>query len=235
MYSIDRIFRGMGKLAVRMMPEAWLTDRRAARTQTVVLGSGDGAWRVPRTLTDGVIGYCVGIGRDASFDLELASRLQARVFSFDPTPTSVEFMQELPDSPLEFHPWGVWSADQSKTLYHQDRWDDVNLTVIDPGEDRGGQVVEAPFYRLGTIMQKLGHERIDLLKLDVEGAWWEILNAMLDDGIVPAVLCVEFDSPTSPLKVWRMVRRLARHGLLLAGRDRDDYLFVDLASDRVAA
>ncbi len=44
-------------------------------------------------------------------------------------------------------------------------------------------------------MAELGHDHLDLLKLDIEGAEHETIRALLRDGLRPAVLCVEFDQP----------------------------------------
>jgi hypothetical protein len=42
-------------------------------------------------------------------------------------------------------------------------------------------------------MEANGHDHIDLLKLDIEGAEIKVINKMLDDGILPKYLCIEFD------------------------------------------
>ena len=49
---------------------------------------------------------------------------------------------------------------------------------------------------LNTILKELRHNRIDLLKLDIEGLECEILNEMfdvLDDEKLPNYICVDFD------------------------------------------
>ena len=75
-------------------------------------------------------------------------------------------------------------------------------------------------------MAEHGHDRIDLLKLDVEGAWEPILESMLREGIMPRILVVEFDSPTSIGKVRRMVAHLDEAGFALAHFQGEDFLFV---------
>ena len=42
-------------------------------------------------------------------------------------------------------------------------------------------------------MDNNGHQTIDLLKLDIEGAEVKVLEQMLNDKIYPKFLCVEFD------------------------------------------
>ena len=44
-----------------------------------------------------------------------------------------------------------------------------------------------------NIMETQGHENIDLLKVDIEGAEIETINQMLDDKIYPKYVLVEFD------------------------------------------
>jgi hypothetical protein len=44
-----------------------------------------------------------------------------------------------------------------------------------------------------NIMLKNNHKKIDLLKLDIEGAENIVLEQMLDDNIYPKYLCIEFD------------------------------------------
>jgi len=51
---------------------------------------------------------------------------------------------------------------------------------------------EAPVYSLKTIMNKLGHQRLDLLKLDIEGGEYEVLNNLIASEIVVDQLLIEF-------------------------------------------
>jgi hypothetical protein len=44
-----------------------------------------------------------------------------------------------------------------------------------------------------NIMQENNHKKIDLLKIDIEGAEIEVLNKMFDDKIHPRYVLVEFD------------------------------------------
>lgn len=44
-----------------------------------------------------------------------------------------------------------------------------------------------------NIMVENNHNKIDLLKLDIEGAENIVLEQMLKDNIYPKYLCIEFD------------------------------------------
>jgi hypothetical protein len=83
-----------------------------------------------------------------------------------------------------------------------------------------------------SLLTELRVERISLLKLDIEGAEYEVLRSMLADGILPAQLLVEFDEVNQPRTPWfwvellRIIRQLRRAGYRLVFRERSNYLFV---------
>jgi len=45
-------------------------------------------------------------------------------------------------------------------------------------------------------MQEHGHTHIDLLKIDIEGAEYQVLDNMLHENILPTILCIEFHGVT---------------------------------------
>ena len=68
--------------------------------------------------------------------------------------------------------------------------------------------------------------RLDLLKMDIEGAEYGVLEDMLGAGITPRVLCVEFDQL---VPIWRtagMIARLRRAGYALVHRDGLNHTFL---------
>ena len=46
---------------------------------------------------------------------------------------------------------------------------------------------------ISSIMKKYNHTKIDLLKLDIEGAEVKVLENMIEQKIFPKYLCIEFD------------------------------------------
>jgi hypothetical protein len=57
----------------------------------------------------------------------------------------------------------------------------------------GTDFYEVDVDSIKNIMKENNHSKIDLLKLDIEGAEIEVLNNMIDDEIYPRYLCIEFD------------------------------------------
>ena len=67
-------------------------------------------------------------------------------------------------------------------------------------------------------MESLGHAEIGLLKLNIEGAEYEVMQATFDDGINPAVICINFDEFHTEIdkgahrRLCGLVRQFADHG-----------------------
>lgn len=187
------------------------------------LGTAYGGWVVPVDSIDADwVCYCVGAGEDISFDCELIERFGCEVFVFDPTPRAVAHVAELRErvgrgesmpinnkpgtayvlaaeklSRLHFQPFGVWSEDVRQRFYVPQDSSHVSHSILNLQQTE--TYFEADCRKLSSLMHEAGHDRIDLLKLDIEGAEYEVLKAMLADGILPRVLCVEFDEGNIPL------------------------------------
>jgi hypothetical protein len=48
-------------------------------------------------------------------------------------------------------------------------------------------------------MKSLGHEKIDLLKLDIEGAEYSVIDSIIEDGLNVNIVCLEFDEYFNPI------------------------------------
>lgn len=68
--------------------------------------------------------------------------------------------------------------------------------------DKGAGKIQVASKSLTTVMGELGHNHIDLLKLDIEGSEYSLLESMLgkENPILPTQVLVEFhDSLESEL------------------------------------
>jgi FkbM family methyltransferase len=167
------------------------------RDDLVQLGSiGYGFWVVPeRLLSQDSACYLIGVGEDITFDLALIARFGCTVHAFDPTPASARYVTEAArhEPRFVFHPFGVWSNDTSLTFHGPagEGWVSHSATNL-----HGTPVAfEAEVRSVASLMRELGHERLDLLKVSAEGAEYEILGGVLDDGVDARVVCVEFAQP----------------------------------------
>lgn len=190
----------------------------------VRFGEGHAAWWVLADIAPNSVAYCGGVGLDATFDFEIAEKMNMEVHSFDPTPGSIAFMERENRGRVHFHPWGLLDHDTTVRFHAPLNSTHANW-FVDNLHDTD-EFFEAECWTIGTIMHKLRHDKIDLLKIDIEGSWGRVLRRMLADEIYPRVLCVEFDSPAPLLRVRKTVRALQDAGYILTRRDKENCVFV---------
>jgi len=191
------------------------------------LGTDYGGWTVPvNVLNEDSICYCAGVGTDASFDFALLDLFGCSVFSLDPTPKAIAYMksEQYDRNKLSFLPIGVLDKDVELPFYAPAKDIEVSCSIFDL--HGRGQCFKARCYKLSSIMKQLGHDHIDLLKLDIEGSWRGIIPDIVNDGIKISVLCVEFDSPTKLTWVLSAIRMLKSIGFVLVFYEKENFTFV---------
>lgn len=174
-------------------PALFRVDGR--RDDLIRLGTEYGGWWVPRSLLGpGSICYCAGVGTDISFDLGLIERFGCRVWGIDPTPKTIDWIgsQNL-DPRFTLIPVGLSDEQGTLRFYAPENPDHVSHSV--KNIQRTATYFTATVQTLAGLMAVLGHDRVDLVKLDIEGAEHDTIRRMLADGLRPTVLCVEFDQP----------------------------------------
>ncbi len=221
------------------------------------IGTGYGGWLVPSgLLSRQSLCYGVGAGEDISFEIELINRYGCEVYCFDPTPKAqqhVDLLQAntangLPTpinneagvnykadpqclSRLHFYPFGLWSQDRTMRFYSPKNLAHVSHSIVNL--QRTDSYFEADCRTIKTVMQIFQHMDLSLLKLDVEGAEYEILTSLLDGNIRPTILCVEFDEGYQPIddgylsRIVNQVQRIKQAGYLLTVTDGWNVTFVN--------
>ena len=162
-----------------------------ANVASLRLGSIYGGWTICTEAglgSDSVI-YSVGVGEDISFDLSLIKTFGCRIFAFDPTPRSIAWLksQHLPQE-FQFFPWGLGAIDGLLNFAAPEDMRHVSYSSA----VLGGHSVQCEIYRLSTLMRKLGHAKMDLLKMDIEGSEYDVINDMFRHDLRPRQLLTEF-------------------------------------------
>ena len=193
----------------------------------VRLGSAYGGYVVPLDLVGAEwICYSGGLGEDASFELELIERTGCHVFGFDPIPRAAAYAETVAaeNARFTFMSVGLWSSDTTLRFYAPTDPDHVSHSIANlQGTE---SYFEAPCRSLKSLMEELGHDRIDLLKLDVEGAEYEVLKPVYDRELVVRVLCIDFHKVESLEHMAGAVRRLADLGYAPVHVHRTDVTLV---------
>ncbi len=171
--------------------ELWLkTDTKRPMQES-------GGWHyIPELLGPDSLVYSLGVGDSIDLDMDLINHFSLTVHTFDPTPYSEEWIsgQELPAN-LVFHPWAAAGEDGSLRLFRRvskrGKKSKVMWTAEGDAGD-GADFIDAPAYTIRSMMEKLGHEQVDVLKIDVEGAEYEILDSLGEVDKLPTQLLVEY-------------------------------------------
>jgi FkbM family methyltransferase len=186
------------------------------RVPMVRHGSEYGGWWIcPTGISADSVVYSFGIGTDITFDRSLIDTYGLTVDAFDPTPSSIAWLKAQP-LPRQFS-WqelGIAAYDGRATFFPPADPTHVSHSVVKPAEP-GRQGIDVEVRRLSTIMASLGDGRVDILKLDIEGAEYEVLDDILAAGVRPGQLLVEFHHRMPGIGVERTRRAVA--GLKAAG------------------
>ena len=169
-----------------------------------------GWWICPQGIARDSVVYSVGIGTDISFDLTLVETYGLTVHAFDPTPASIEWLKAQPlPSGFKWYGFGVAAYDGRAAFFPPANPQWVSHTMVVPGDTRG-PALDVEVRRIATIMHDLGHDRIDVLKLDVEGAEYDVLEDLVVSGIRPRQLLVEFHHRFKEIGIERTRRTIDR-------------------------
>lgn len=211
------------QFARRLHLRIWL--RPQANEDLVRLGSDYGGWIIPRRLLrPGAICYCAGVGEDATFDLELI-RHGCLVVSIDPTPRAIKYSEAIVRRQPAFNlvPLGLWSTPTVLRFYAPRDPSHVSHSIVNL--QGTADYFEAECTTVRLLAQKLGHDHLDLLKLDIEGAEYEVLSSVIQDGPLPNTICVEFDQPSRMANIRRTVADLRDAGFRPVAVDRWNVTF----------
>lgn len=186
--------------------------RPSPRSDLVRIGTEYGGWWIPATLLGpSSTCYLAGAGEDISFDLGLMERFGCEVVSLDPTPRAVEHVRtHAPAVGYHFLEVGLGGSDGTARFYAPS--DPAHVSHSIANLQGTTEYFEAEIRSLETLLRELDDQHIDLLKIDIEGAEYAVMDSMFRCGIFPGVLCVEFDQPAPVLRTRRYVRRLVRCG-----------------------
>lgn len=199
-------------------------------------GSEYGGWWVcPTGLTADSVIYSLGIGEDVTFDLSMIATYGVAVHAFDPTPKSMAYLRSrhLPDA-FRLHELGVGSHDGPARFFPPENPAHISHSLVAPADDRG-EAIEVEVRRLSSIMHDLDHSTIDVLKMDIEGAEYDVLDEILDGHLPVRQILVEFHHRFRGIGVDRTRRTVQRlnaagYRIFAASISGEEYSFI-LASE----
>ncbi len=218
---------------------------------TEVLGTEYGSCTIPKDIfTKDSICYCVGAGEDISFDCELAQKYNSNVFIFDPTPRAKAHFYDLKESieknvamsinnsdslfytinkaafsNIKFYEYGIWCRTEKVQFFAPQKDEYVSHSIVNLQKKHS--TFEAQCFTVKDLMEKLKHKKIDLLKLDVEGAEYEVIDNLISSKLDIHVLYIEFHEIENFMeKTKKSVKDLSQLGYKVIDIKKRDILFI---------
>jgi FkbM family methyltransferase len=201
------------------------------RQKTKWLGNiNAGFFVVPEWLNNESIVYSFGVGEDISFDEQVIADFGCSVYGFDPTPKAIRFIDDKrPIGNYTFFPVGIADEDGQKRFFLPKNPDYVSGTFLE-NEAQDNSVV-VPVKKFSTIARELGHDRIDVLKLDIEGSEYSVLDDIFDSKVQIGQLLIEFHHRFKGVGIEmtrRAIAKINKHRFMIAGisDQKEEYTFV---------
>ena len=169
-------------------------------------GSSYGGFYInPDLLTSSSIVYSFGIGKDISFDLTCIKKHRCQVFGFDPTPKSIQWINAQKIHPnFHFHEVGLSAGQSGKAIFYipesqygtsgsLQKSDELN--IVKP--------IEVMMKSFDDITTELNHKHIDVLKMDIEGSEYDVLENVLNSHVTIDQILVEFHDRQFDQQIYR--------------------------------
>jgi len=205
------------------------------RRPKIWYGSPYGGFYVDAALLDeNSIVYSFGIGEDISFDLDIIRNHGCRVFGFDPTPKSIAWLHGR-NRPEGFHfcPFGLGEKTETAKFHLPKNSGHVSGSVFGHDGVKDSDCIEVPLKSFGDILAETGHRNIDLLKMDIEGSEYLVIEDVLSAGVPIRQLLVETHErffSDGKQKTEKIVRTLREHGYRVFGIS-DSYREISFVKD----
>jgi FkbM family methyltransferase len=188
------------------------------------IGGVEHGWTIPYPDPSWIC-YTVGVGEDTSFDEALLA-LGCQVVAVDPTPRAIAHIQPLLTSHprLRLAPYALWTEDTEVEFFAPANREDVSFSLSN--RQRTDDAIAVQARMLSSICAEMGHASIDLLKIDIEGAEYQVMQALDLYALEVKVLCVEYHPDHGLLTMLRAVNGMRKRGYRPVAATRTDVTFV---------
>lgn len=181
-----------------------------------------------------------GLGEDISFPVAFLQRFAgAKVIGVDPNPRSLEYCRARCPAGMEVLPNALWTRAGETLTFHLPRSQnelpqgaDGVSGSLDPSHEyvEGGERIETLTVDLDSLLARAGRTDCDVLKLDIEGAEYALLEALIASRRITAArqVLVEFHHGVtghSPADTQRIVSQLGAAGHRLMHVEGRNYIF----------
>lgn len=134
----------------------------------------------PDLISQNAIIYSFGVGEDISFDSAVLKRHNAQVFAFDPTPKSIKWVakQQLPRT-FNFFPYGIGNKTEQVKFHLPKNKEHVSGSIYEHNLVEHKEYISVPLKSFDDILEESRHTAIDVLKMDIEGSEYSVMEGIL--------------------------------------------------------
>jgi len=183
------------RLKTKLRQLAGMELRLEPDIELAAVDDADWVYDASRLDEDSIV-YSLGVGDTIAFDLALIERCGARVFAFDPTPDAESTLEAAnPPENFRFLAWAAAGEDGELTLYPRVKSNgslSKTMFTVQPERCSARHGRTVPAYTICSMARELGHDRVDLLKMDIEGAEYAVIDSLLASTLRPTQVLVEF-------------------------------------------
>jgi FkbM family methyltransferase len=168
--------------------------------------------------------YSGGVGKDITFEFALGEEYGCHVFLFDPSPTGIKTVASLNLPPnISYFPVGLSGQDNILSFGEP----------VNPKEGSfrlgGERTVEFECRSISSLMKENHHDQIELLKIDIEGFEYDVIEDIIKNKLKIRQIAVEFHDFYKEIKkekTQQSIRLLKANGYKLIHKRGHDYTFV---------
>lgn len=175
--------------------------------------------------------YSGGVGNDISFELELVRLYSSNIYLFDPSPTGINTIKSFSRLPnnINFSSIGLYKHDGFFSFSSPRDLNEGSYYINYENNDSSNFKFECR--SLSSLTKENSHSRIDLLKIDIEGSEYSVLDDIFYNHLDVAQICVEFHHERNFLSrklKMNYLKKLKMNGFYLFYKNRNDYSFVNM-------
>lgn len=140
-------------------------------------------------LRKGMTMLSFGVGEDISFELE-CEKHGLKIYCFDPTPKSIKYFDSL-ITKIEFYAYALYRKNAKIDFYLPENPDYASCSIENIQNTIEKIQVNALTLEMCIQVCNL-NRKPDILKLDIEGTEYDVIDYMIDRLIFPKWLMIEF-------------------------------------------
>jgi FkbM family methyltransferase len=193
-------------------------------------------WTIAKnTLNKNSIVYSFGVGKDISFDISIINKYSCKIYAFDPILESKNFILSYKNLPKSFifYNYGISDCNHFDKIYIPSNPNHISHSKV-PTKTNFNKSIIVEFKTLSTIMLSLNHTKIDLLKLDIEGYEYDVIDNLINENIDINQILIEFHHymylGLNLKKTNYAIERLKNNGykLFYISKNRREYSFIKI-------